>query len=761
MAGSNIIHQCLEKVDRLKKDNVLTPVYIIVPDNEYRHAINKGVYENKKCYLNLHVKTLQSFIREKTEIQLMLSGKRLIDSLESVSMLRHIIDNLKLEYFEEVKQFASIPELFNNTIRNIRLAGDEKDMKKGLPNLPDPLKGADILEIYEQYCAYLQENDFLDYRDLLDMFLKSAKGEDKSSHSSGNPQEHIILFPWIRENLSYIEQKCLEHMEKEFTLTELEEQYPGTKLEFFIDAFESVECTTIARKIIKLAEASVPFDTIAVVCPNHNYISIMADALHQAQIPCYLPQGILSNHLDSFRFFRVLVDIYTNDYAFEDIKKYLLLNNNYYFLSFARKYGAAKGYENWLDSLKINMEDKDNKKAATHIAKLLEFIKSLGTHRGIFKEEHTTSGYIEKFIEIIEEFIPKSQNRGILSNLIRRLYLPGLKKKIAPDEFIELIYRKIDHYYIASENHEGSVCVTTTLNPGIYDHAFAPGLVEKNYPKPFRQDPVLLDTDIEILNSNFNLHLETSISKKEKEERKFDILLKSANEKITLSYPYMDVIEGREIFYTPFFYKVYEKIFKKEFNYSDVKEYIRQKRSEAYIFPKDPKNSLTEMEYETGRIFKKKDDFSHYISIYDNVKNSYLSEQSRWRIPEFNAFTGIINKNCYSADNYLSATRIGDFLACPYKYFLKYVMDIKPVEEPALADNIDVLQMGGMVHDILEAFMSHITKNRIPPDEYDKTMKQFRDEHAEKFIKLIKKLDKQVDYGKVYGIRHLLQLECW
>ena len=135
---------------------------------------------------------------EKTETSIMTSEKRMIDPLESISLFWDIINNTELKYFNSVKQFPSIPELFSSTIRKLRLSGEEKNFK-GLLQLDDKEKGQDIFNVYTKYRDYMSKNNLLDFSDVIGIFLNIELKEN----------EHIILFPRATEGLAYANRNAL------------------------------------------------------------------------------------------------------------------------------------------------------------------------------------------------------------------------------------------------------------------------------------------------------------------------------------------------------------------------------------------------------------------------------------------------------------------------------------------------------------------------------------------------------------------------
>jgi ATP-dependent helicase/DNAse subunit B len=57
------------------------------------------------------------------------------------------------------------------------------------------------------------------------------------------------------------------------------------------------------------------------------------------------------------------------------------------------------------------------------------------------------------------------------------------------------------------------------------------------------------------------------------------------------------------------------------------------------------------------------------------------------------------------------------YATCPYRYFMRYALNIDPVEEPENIERIDHLQRGSLIHDILQKFLVAIGRDDPPRAE--------------------------------------------
>ncbi len=77
----------------------------------------------------------------------------------------------------------------------------------------------------------------------------------------------------------------------------------------------------------------------------------------------------------------------------------------------------------------------------------------------------------------------------------------------------------------------------------------------------------------------------------------------------------------------------------------------------------------------------------------------------------------------------VSPSRLEMYATCPYRYFLRYVLRIEPLDEPEATERIDPLERGTLIHAILERFMREICPGDPPRPEA-------RDRHITRLLAL-------------------------
>ncbi len=68
----------------------------------------------------------------------------------------------------------------------------------------------------------------------------------------------------------------------------------------------------------------------------------------------------------------------------------------------------------------------------------------------------------------------------------------------------------------------------------------------------------------------------------------------------------------------------------------------------------------------------------------------------------------------FARNEAVSPSRLEMYATCPYRYFLRYVLRIEPLDEPEAIERIDSLERGTLIHAILERFMREVCPGDPP-----------------------------------------------
>lgn len=83
----------------------------------------------------------------------------------------------------------------------------------------------------------------------------------------------------------------------------------------------------------------------------------------------------------------------------------------------------------------------------------------------------------------------------------------------------------------------------------------------------------------------------------------------------------------------------------------------------------------------------------------------------------------------------VSASRLQTLAETPYIYFLKYVLGVRPLEEPALEDEawLNALRKGSLLHDVYERFVRDLG-GRVPTEDDEQRLHEILDDVLEKEV---------------------------
>ena len=105
---------------------------------------------------------------------------------------------------------------------------------------------------------------------------------------------------------------------------------------------------------------------------------------------------------------------------------------------------------------------------------------------------------------------------------------------------------------------------------------------------------------------------------------------------------------------------------------------------------------------------------------------------------EWTHFDGIVGdtsrgRNLFSGNSRLSSSRLETLIACPYKYFLRYVLRAYSPDEPDEDVWMDAKTRGSIVHDVFSRFMiAAVADGRsLAPDSLEKNLVEMQRLFAE------------------------------
>jgi ATP-dependent helicase/nuclease subunit B len=264
-----------------------------------------------------------------------------------------------------------------------------------------------------------------------------------------------------------------------------------------------------------------------------------------------------------------------------------------------------------------------------------------------------------------------------------------------------------------------------------FDVVFVPGLAERSFPYPVREDPLFLDRVREKCASA----LPRKERRVERERLRLLLAVGAAEKRVVVSYPRIDGAEGRPR--VPSFYGL-DLVRAVTGELPEPEQFERDAAAAgaarlAWPAPEDPDRAIDAAEHDLaviGGLFKRADDKTtrgrarYLFSLNPHLGRSLRARRARWR-HEWGPEDGLVRTTPEISDalavhspehRVYSATGLERYATCPYKFLLGTIHRLEPREEPTAIIQLDPLLRGSIIHEILAETIRALEKgNLLPP----------------------------------------------
>lgn len=284
-----------------------------------------------------------------------------------------------------------------------------------------------------------------------------------------------------------------------------------------------------------------------------------------------------------------------------------------------------------------------------------------------------------------------------------------------------------------------------------FEAVFIPGLAEGVLPQKISEDPLLLDARRKDLSPG----LSTRPERTAQERLRLHLGLGAATTKLFVSYPRMDVAQGRPT--VPSFYAL-DLLRAAQGQVPDLGTLKKHAAETAasrlgWPAPENPADAIDETEYDLavlgGLIRAQSPTFlgqGHYLVAAaqtdppaEILVRGLRAQASKWRKAWSRADGLVLNpeRTTELADaapampalqphrpsqRVYSATALQSFAACPYRFYLQAILRLRPRETPTALQTLDPLTRGSLFHSVqFELFNALKTRDLLPvgPDQLD------------------------------------------
>jgi ATP-dependent helicase/nuclease subunit B len=520
------------------------------------------------------------------------------------------------------------------------------------------------------------------------------------------------------------------------------------------------EVREAARTCLKWASEGIPFHRMAIVYRHTDPYRTLIDQIFQrAGIVTYLHSGrplisepagqrmaALLNLIDAdlprasvmeFITETILPESTRNTYNDQEVPIHPARWDQ-----ITREAGIVQGRDQWLHRLdllesgKREFIDPDAEVSEEgsldaelkEIARLRQFIVDLSDMLSEVSEDDTWTGHLRFLTRLTSTYIDGVDD--LLDQLATLETLEQITPRVGFDRFRETVrHWLLRQNSVTIEREQGdqvppgqfgrkgvNVFDIGSLRHLRFDGVIILGVAERQFPPPPRQDPLLLDRERSLLNSAGGWHLPLRSQRSEDETLTFAVAVQSARERLQISFPRSEAGSTRSYLPSHFFRAAASALAGRDIEAGEIDSL------DSSIFTRVPAGSFLPPEgtvpldtHEYDRILLEQDPQLGLEVVGEYRPGITLGRKadSARRSNKFTEYDGKLEPEsarqiAWTAGRgrrAISPSRLETFATCPFRFFLRFVLRLDPVEEPETLERIDALNRGSLIHEILELFL--------------------------------------------------------
>ncbi|NHC42072.1 hypothetical protein G6549_19220 [Bacillus sp. MM2020_1] len=733
---------------------------VIVDSHSIGEQINETFVKGGYQAINLKYKTLNDLARTVVDLNSD-QPQNILDQTVGVhftyNLLKELKNQEKLRYFAGMEITPAFTHAIYTTIQTLRLAGYTKDtLKKNAFINPD--KAEDIYEILAEYENTLNIHQFTDKAGLINKALEATQIEDKGV---------FILQSGL--NLSHLEDQFLRKIIPESVyklplapvlginppersgissvswgqpaplsyLYQQDEVIGEPNLELFTAKTEEMEVKQILEKI---KETNTSLDESVVYYTNADaYITVFYHLSQKLDLPITFGEGLPVSFSRPGRLVSGLISWIQSNYSVQTFLD--LLNEG--LIEFAESAPSKAKISRLLRDLQIGWSQE---RYLTHLDLEIERIgdKLLQAEEtSIYETRLKEISWLRQwYADLYKKLPPLNQTMNYKKTLTGITYLlknncktssslDEMAKSALLDEIERILpyadeslssydlFEKVKDLLLTvqinqSRPRPGHLHVST-YKSGTYNsrpNVFFAGLDNKKFPGNASEDPLLLDTERIQLGNGLPLLREMG------QENLYTMLQALANSTghVRVSYCNFDMNNNRVVNPAFVVLQCYRLITgNKDADFKGLKSLPSAIIANEIFEDKDYWNEkLT-----NDRAQRLNEGI---LNHFNNIKLGITAETAR-NTRNYTEFDGLIQIDAEeydprrNQDKRLSAGKLETLAKCPYSYFLKEILKVRPVENVSYDANkwLDAATRGSLLHSIFEQFYIRLIQDHAKP----------------------------------------------
>jgi ATP-dependent helicase/DNAse subunit B len=506
-----------------------------------------------------------------------------------------------------------------------------------------------------------------------------------------------------------------------------------------------------AREIIRLVSEEVrdervaPHEIAILTRHSHPYTGLFRDMMEGLEVTPYILEGRKMGDTRTGKCLGLFLEILRDSFSRRAVMEYATFSGKGNAAALwdliSMDAGIVEGQDEWESHLEELLKElkagrRSGPYKAEDVNELLSFVRRLAKSLGAIQRSVSWADIAKHLTTALTEIIGKGDYSKDITEALRDLRLldqVGVVPTAAGligfiDDILETTVDSTGRF-----QRNGPSVMSLIAARGIpFKVVILPGLVEKSFPAPARQDAILLDGERRALNREISGSEDHPIQLRgapqlDKERLFFRLAVGAAKEKLVLTYPRLAIGTARERVPSSFVLATMEAALGHRVDFYAAENFRGFLRIPlARIGSDAPSSALDEAEFDislasqdlTGR---KKDAFRYLQATSRSFSRALDLETSRWGKRAFTAYDGILA--CEKALKHLKAkysivgrsvgpTRLETYAACPYKYYLRMILGLETLVEPEREPSIDPLDRGSLIHSVLWKFFTALKKKR-------------------------------------------------
>jgi ATP-dependent helicase/nuclease subunit B len=602
-----------------------------------------------------------------------------------------------LKTFTDLKEAAIAPDAFCRTAKTKKLK--------------------ELSAAYAAFCDWLDEHDFQTEADL---FYQTPITSHRSPvflygfYDLNAAQKHfvqriapaVVFFPWTEHSAAYAQPLLDWFKDLGYQPTEPITANREPKTTVLSCPGEAAEVREAPRATLAyLSEhPGSTFNDVAILCRSREqYDALFRDTFRHLGIPTYFRGGRpIGEHLDA-KLLRLILETIRSDYSRAAVMELACHLGHP-----AHRPRSERGWDAESVQLGIVGGKPQWRARCRENTPLRQFVESLFSACDAVPAKSSRPRSERGWQQFVDTILAAWQKFGGQHEPVRKAIqtlseLDEFESPIGFETFADFCVSALDGERESSGPFQGGgVFVGDVMGArGLsWPLVIVLGMVEKSFPRVISEDPLLLDDEREKIGPNLPLKR----SGYDEERVLFDLAADCARDQLVLSYPRLEYGTARP----------------------RVPSYLLLERTGAKTFKalegQARRIPLSPVRVETLPLETREFDLP---ALCETTAETYLSQispllpaglsaaRARWRNRKLTAHDGMIasrealellRERFVLEKLVISATSLEDFFRCPFYYFQKHVLGIKPWEEPEAALTIDAADLGSLYHKILEDY---------------------------------------------------------